>query len=119
MKVENIINSRGNRVANQFKITDFDNNGDVKRMSFQSYESECCRIDVNWNSKKEDYDIVVTFGRDYDYSNTTLRHLYGFLRSIPCTSCIDNRKALNQAIKDHEYKYDDMTIKVVYDENMR
>ena len=113
MKVENIINNRGNRVANQFKITDFDNHGDVSRISFQSYDSECCRIDYN------DGNVVVTFGRDYNYSNTTLRHLYGFLRSIPCTSCIDNRKALNQAIKDHTYTFYDMTIKVVYDENMR
>ena len=113
MKVENIINNRGNRVANQFKITDFDNNGDVKRISFQSYDSECCRIDYN------DGNIVVTFGRDYNYSNTTLRHLYGFLRSFPCTSCIDNRKALNQAIKAHQYIYNDIVIKVVYNENMR
>ena len=113
MKVENIINNRGNRVANQFKITDFDNNGDVKRISFQSYDSECCRIDYNEGN------VVVTFGRDYNYSNTTLRHLYGFLRSIPCTSCIDNRKALTQAIKAHQYIYNDIVIKVVYDENMR
>lgn len=50
--------------ANQFILID---GNDV---SFQSYESEVLRIKDN----------VVWFGRDWNYSMTTLKHLYEFVQ---------------------------------------
>lgn len=43
---------------------------DGKDVSFQSYDSEVVRIKDN----------VIWLGRNWDYSNTTLRHLYLFLQ---------------------------------------
>jgi len=61
MKIENI----GNKVANQFVISD--NN----ILHFQSYQSVVAKFDCNTK--------ILTLGRDWDYSNTTLKHLYTFL----------------------------------------
>lgn len=41
------------------------------KILFISYKSLCCVVD----KEKE----VITLGRDWGYSNTTLRHLYAFL----------------------------------------
>ena len=38
MKVSNMINSKGNKIANQFVITDTDNTG-ITKETFQSYNS--------------------------------------------------------------------------------
>lgn len=59
MTVENMISSRGNKVANQFVIRD-DENG---KTTFQSYESEIITVDRKNN--------VITVFPDYDYSRTT------------------------------------------------
>lgn len=65
MRVSNLINDKGNEVRNQFVIETA--NGTY----FQSYESVVARID---NSN------VLTFGENWGYSNTTLKHLHKFLR---------------------------------------
>ena len=64
--VTNLINERGNAVRNQFVI--YDNNG----ITFQSYQTKICNIangvvSVNYNM--------------WDYSNTTSKYLYQFLRA--------------------------------------
>ena len=50
---------------NQFVIMDYESN----KIAFQSYDSVCAEIK----------DEVLTLGRDWDYSKTTLKHLYIFL----------------------------------------
>ena len=65
MKVENIINNRGNRAANQFVIH---HNGDTY---FQSYESVIAKYDK---------DGRLTITPLWDCSNTTRKHLYIFLQ---------------------------------------
>lgn len=59
MTVENMISSRGNKVANQFVIRD-DENG---KITFQSYESEIATVDRK--------NKIITVFPDYDYSRTT------------------------------------------------
>lgn len=64
MKVENIINNRGNRATNQFVIT---HNGDTY---FQSYESVIAKYDK---------DGRLTITPLWDCSVTTRKHFYIFL----------------------------------------
>jgi hypothetical protein len=101
MKVENLLH------ANQFVIWS------DEEITFQSYNSECARIDKNG-------DLIL--GRDWDYSNTTLRHLYVFLERYffhldystqkyfkDFESC-KNKKAYIQKLIDDNI--------IIYDENM-
>ena len=67
MRVSQLINDRGNAAANQFVI--YDNDGNC---TFQSYRSTIATIK---GDKVELY-------RDWDYSNTTRKHLYIFLRDF-------------------------------------
>ena len=64
MRVENLTNDRGNKAVNQFVITT--ENG----VFFQSYDSMICKY-VNGQ-------VYVT--PLWDYSNTTRKHFYIFLR---------------------------------------
>lgn len=67
MKVKNIISNRsGEAVRNQFVIIDDENNTTY----FQSYESTVAKITDNG----------LTLGSDWDYSVTTLKWLYVFIR---------------------------------------
>jgi len=66
MQITQLINSRGNAVANHFVITD--NNG---ARYLQSYKSIVAKVDG-----PESYWV---FGPDWDYSVTTLKHLKSFL----------------------------------------
>lgn len=63
--VSNLINEKGNAAANQFVITT------PNAVYFQSYSSVVAKIDKSGN-------LVVS--QDWDYSNTTAKHLYIFLR---------------------------------------
>ena len=64
--VQNIIGLNGNAVVNQFVI-------DTKKATFfQSYQSVVCKID---NSTRK-----VTLSNHWDYSVTTSKYLYKFLR---------------------------------------
>ena len=63
MKVRNLVNARGNVVANQFVIEDRNN------FYFQSYDSIVAKRDGR----------VFTLGRDFDYSRTTSKHLHTFM----------------------------------------
>ena len=62
--VRQLINDNGNYAANQFVIKT------AKAVYFQSYDSVICKLDG----------INVVLSLDWDYSNTTRKHLYMFLR---------------------------------------
>jgi hypothetical protein len=62
--VRQLINDNGNYAANQFVIKT------KKATYFQSYDSVICKLDG----------INVVLSLDWDYSNTTRKHLYMFLR---------------------------------------
>lgn len=64
MKVQNIINNNGNGAVNQFVITTKDG------IYFQSYDSMIARYK----------DGRLTITPRWDYSNTTRKHFYIFLR---------------------------------------
>ena len=72
MKVKNMRSNNGNKVANQFIITDEEHN----TITFQSYDSEIIRIDY--------HNGTITVFENYNYSVTTgkyrnkFMHDYGF-----------------------------------------
>jgi len=70
LKVKNMKSDRGNTIANQFIITDTENN----ITTFQSYDSVIISVDDN---KK-----VITVHPDYNYSNTTGKYRNIFMRLI-------------------------------------
>lgn len=103
--VANLINNNGRAVANQFVITD------GKTIAFQSYDSLICEI----RGAGMGFDNVVVLGRDWNYSNTTRKHLYGFLaqNNIP----IENKADVLEALKRGHCRKDE-AIAVWLDETM-
>lgn len=91
MKVQNLINANGNANANQFVIND------GNKIYFQSYDSIVCKIE---NGK-------VTLGKDWNYSTTTSKHLYTFLKQNGFYELAD-RKAILKAIKNKELEVKDL-----------
>lgn len=91
IRVEQLINANGNPNANQFIIYDYENN----RTLFQSYDSIVCQI------KGGD----VTFGSDWDYSRTTMKHLNTFLRDNGY-SWLCGADKIRKAIKSGDALYD-------------
>ena len=85
MKVEQMINNRGNGAMNQFVIT-----GD-RKIVFQSYNSMIAEVDYN-NHR-------ITIGRDYDYSNTTGKHRNIFFADYVNLPELATLAGLRQAIK--------------------
>jgi len=69
MQITQLINERGNAVANHFVITDSSG-----ARYLQSYKSIVAKIE-EWNDEEKPW----TFGPDWDYSVTTLKHLKTFL----------------------------------------
>lgn len=104
--VANLINNNGRAVANQFVIVD------GKDINFQSYNSLVCSI----RNGGMGFEKVIVFGRDWDYSRTTTKHLVSFLRqnNIALNNTSDIRRALNKGyIIGHE------EIAVWFDETMK
>ena len=62
--VAQLINEKGNPAANQFVINT------KKAVYFQSYNSVVCKLDG----------ANIVLSSNWDYSNTTRKHLYIFLR---------------------------------------
>ena len=100
MKVSNLINSNGRAVANQFIIWGEDS------FSFQSYDSLICIVD--------EVNAIITFGCDWDYSKTTMKHLNAFLNNY-VDSDFKGAQTIRKAIKDGYYK----GYIIKYDNNMR
>lgn len=84
MRVRNLINRNGNATTNQFEIF---NNGNIV---FQSYSTLIAKVDDNG------YLYVTKY---WDYSKTTMKHLWIFLECHGW-SAISNPKEMRKALKD-------------------
>ena len=75
LKVKNMVSARSGRVvANQFNISRYDEAGRAVEHVFQSYESECARLErIGGN------DWRLTIYRDGFYSRTTAKYLRAWL----------------------------------------
>lgn len=89
MYVSNLISSKGNKVANQFKIV----NGDV--VAFQSYESRIITVDKANNT--------IFIHSDYGYSRTTAKYTKIFLQDV---FYVDFANEIIKAVKNNETKID-------------
>ena len=70
MQITQLINNRGNAAVHHFVILD----EDTGARYLQSYQSIVAKVE-RWNDNEQPW----TFGRDWDYSVTTLKHLKIFL----------------------------------------
>ena len=110
--VANLINDRGNAVRNQFVITGEENGKKV--VTFQSYNSRICDIVYNCGMG---FEVLIRLGRDWNYSQTTAKHLYSFLRQNDL-DILASKQAIEEAI-DRGYARLNQSIAVIYDESMR
>ncbi len=81
--VHQLINDNGNPAANQFIIKT------KKAVYFQSYSSVVCKLDG----------VNIVLSSNWDYSNTTRKHLYIFMRQngyYNLSSAKDVRKAIKE-----------------------
>ena len=106
--IANLINDRGNAVKNQFVITE------GNTIAFQSYNSRICEIVKPCGMG---FDALVKFGRDWNYSQTTAKHLYSFLRQNNL-EILASKQAIEEAIE-RGYARLNQSIAVMYDESMR
>ena len=83
--VQQLINDNGNPAANQFIINT------PKAVYFQSYNSVVCKLDG----------INIVLSMNWEYSNTTRKHLYIFLRTHGYHH-LQTAKDIRKAIKDNE-----------------
>ena len=97
LKVENLVSARSGRVvANQFDISRFNEAGEVVEHVFQSYQSECARLERigedGWR---------LTIYRDGFFSRTTAKHLRAWLFTYLPADCIpETLKVAKMAISD-------------------
>lgn len=96
-----------NGVANQFVIEN------EKEITFQSYNSTICIIYKNGGLG---YDKVVKFGKNWNFSTTTAKHLYKFLKEYGL-DILSSKKAIEEAIK-RGYARLNESIAVLYDETL-
>lgn len=89
--VRQLINDNGNPAANQFIIKT------KKATYFQSYNSVVCKLDG----------INIVLSMNWDYSNTTRKHLYMFMRQYGYYG-LTSARAIRNAIK-----YKTVTLKKV------
>lgn len=108
MIVANLINDRGNAVKNQFVITE------GSTTAFKSYNSRICEVVRPCGMG---YDALVRFGCDWNYSRTTAKHLYSFLRQNGF-EILASKQAIEDAIERGHARHDE-AIAVMYDESMR
>lgn len=79
MKIEHLVNDRGNNAVNQFVITT------EKGIYFQSYESMICKY----------LNGILFVTPLWDYSNTTRKHFYIFLRRYTHFGRLTKQDVLN------------------------
>lgn len=94
--VSQLINKNGRAVANQFVITEKSVVTGKTVIAFQSYNSRVCEI----RGAGMGFSNVICFGKYYDYSNTTMKHLRKFLSDNGFTfnSIAEIRKAIDKGI---------------------
>lgn len=81
--IQQLINDNGNPAANQFIIKT------KKATYFQSYNSVVCKL----------YGVNIVLSTNWDYSNTTRKHLYMFMRQngyYNLSSAKEVRKAISE-----------------------
>lgn len=110
MKIENIVNSNGNKVANQFVIR----NDRENSLIFQSYNSVVCEVFMNGGLG---FKKVVHFGKNWDYSKTTGKYLHIFLKNYAHISELTTKKDIQEAI-DRGHARMNESIATLYDETM-
>ena len=95
MQVKNMVSARSGRVvANQFNISRYDEAGEAVEHVFQSYESECARLEYIGGN-----DWRLTIYADGFYSRTTAKHLRAWLFIYLPVDCIpETLKAAKAAI---------------------
>ena len=95
LKVENMVSARSGRVvANQFNISRYDEAGRAVEHVFQSYESECARLE-----RMESGLYKLTIFHDGFYSRTTATYLRAWLNDhINPERVPDVLKAAKEAI---------------------
>lgn len=106
MRIEQLSNDRGNKVANHFIIRDNTPDGVT---ILQSYSSIVCIINHTKN--------ILFFGDDWDYSRTTMKYVNQFIRdntSINQDNINANgiRKMIKHGVVENGY-YGHYTIKTV------
>ena len=111
--VSQLINANGNPNANQFVLHYNSAVTGKPYVAFQSYNSRVCEISLDGGLG---FNKVVRFGRDYNYSTTTSKHLSEFLRQNGL-SCLASARDRQEAIK-RGYARMNPSIAVVYDETM-
>lgn len=85
MKVYNMKSPNGNKVANQFVITD----ADFDRITFQSYDSEIVTIDYA--------NGIIFVGENWEYSRTTGKYRNIFMSNA--VGMMENAKDFRSALK--------------------
>ena len=106
-KVTNMTSTNGNKIANQFILKD--SNGDI---SFQSYDSLVCQL----RKGSLGFDRVVAFGRDWNYSRTTVKYVNKFLKDNGL-DILAGTKNIREGIERGHARYDE-AIAVLYDPTM-
>ena len=95
MQVKNMVSARSGRVvANQFNISRFNEAGEAVEHVFQSYESECARLErIVGNYWR------LTVYRDAFYSRTTAKYFRAWLFTYLPADCIpETIKAAKETI---------------------
>lgn len=85
-RVKNLVNDNNNAAANQFVIRT------TKAVYFQSYRSVVCKREGDETGK-------IILSQHWDYSNTTRKHLYIFLRDYTCYK-VRSKQDVLKLIKD-------------------
>ena len=90
MRIAQLINDNNNPAANQIVVTD------RGFRTFYSYGTPICRKNLNKGT--------LTFGSNYRYSQTTMKHLLIYLRDFEGW-CSHSIKDVDKAIKEKKVKY--------------
>ena len=106
-KVANMTSDNGNKIANQFILKEY--NGDI---SLQSYDSLVCQI----RKGSLGFDRVVCFGRDWNYSRTTVKYVNKFLRDNGL-DVLSGKQNILEGIDRGHARYDE-AIAVLFDPTM-
>tara|TARA_Y100000401_G_scaffold109195_1_gene105183 strand:- start:1124 stop:1465 length:342 start_codon:yes stop_codon:yes gene_type:complete len=102
IKVYQHTNQKGRPVANHFIINE--NTKNKYCNTFQSYNTTICKVTTQTQINQETKTNIILDKNALNYSITTSKHLYNFLRSFTCLGVpyINPRKRILQAIKNKE-----------------
>ena len=95
MQVKNMVSARSGRtVTNQFDISRFNEAGEAVEHVFQSYQSECARLEhIGGNGWR------LTICKDGFYSRTTAKYLRAWLFTYLPAACVpETIKTAKEAI---------------------